>query len=74
MVRKQMITESNRTFEALKSLYITGFSSPWRKARPLAAPAAIFSLVNQGKAAEYPALFKKVKNIKIPSNWIKETV
>lgn len=61
MVRKQVITEPNRTFEALRSLYMTGFSSPWRKAMPFAAPAAIFSLVNQGKAAEYPALFKKIK-------------
>uniref|UniRef100_A0A2P2IXP6 Uncharacterized protein MANES_04G145600 n=1 Tax=Rhizophora mucronata TaxID=61149 RepID=A0A2P2IXP6_RHIMU len=40
-------------FEPLKSLYIIGFSSPWRKARPFAAPVAIFSLVNHGKLAEY---------------------
>ena len=53
-----MITESNKTFEALKSRYMTGFSSSWRKARPFAVPTAIFSLVNHGKAAEYPASIK----------------
>ncbi|KAK2990148.1 hypothetical protein RJ640_008412 [Escallonia rubra] len=48
------ITESNRMLEALKSLYITGFSSPWRKARPFAAPTAIFILVNHGKEIVSP--------------------
>lgn len=46
------ITVSNKMFEALKSLYMTGFSSSWRKARPFAAPIAIFILVNQGKVAQ----------------------
>lgn len=49
-----LITESNKMFEALKSLYITGFCDSWRKARPLAAPRAIFILVDQGSDAEYP--------------------
>lgn len=40
--------------EALKSLYITGFSDSWRKARPFAAPRAIFILVDHGSDAEYP--------------------
>lgn len=39
-------------FEALKSRYMTGFSSPWRKARHRAAPIAIFILVNQGNVEE----------------------
>jgi len=38
-------------FEALKSLYMTGFSSSWRNISPLAAPIAILILVSQGKAA-----------------------
>lgn len=44
--------------EALKSLYITGFSSPWRKARPSAAPWAILILVNHGSEIEYPAFVR----------------
>lgn len=47
-----ILTASNRMFEALTSLYITGFSSSWRKASPLAAPIAILILVNQGKVAK----------------------
>lgn len=50
-----MLTESNRMFEVLKSRYITGLSSSCRKASPLAAPNAIFILVDHGKAAAYPA-------------------
>ena len=48
------LTESKRTFEVLKSLNMTGLWSSWRKARPLAAPTAIFILVDHGRAAEYP--------------------
>jgi len=40
-------------FEALKSRYITGLSASCRKVRPLAAPNAIFILVDHGMAAEY---------------------
>jgi hypothetical protein len=69
-----MITESNKTFEALKSRYMTGFSSSWRKASPFAAPTAIFSLVNQGKAAEYPASIQtRQEHIYATANGIKET-
>lgn len=50
------LTESNRMLEALKSLYMTGFSAPWRKARPLAAPTAIFILDDHGSDAEYPVI------------------
>jgi len=53
--QKRGITESNKIFEDLKSRYITGLSDSWRKARPLAAPRAIFILVDHGNAAEYPA-------------------
>lgn len=41
-------------FEALKSLYMTGFSASWRKASPFAAPMAIFILVDHGREIEYP--------------------
>ena len=41
-------------FEDLKSRYITGLSASCRKARPFAAPNAIFILVDHGKVAEYP--------------------
>lgn len=47
-------TESSKIFEALKSLYITGLSASWRNAKPLAAPNAIFILVDHGIVAEYP--------------------
>lgn len=47
-------------FEALKSLYMTGFSASWRKARPLAAPIAIFILVDHGRETEYPAPNERV--------------
>jgi hypothetical protein len=40
--------------EALKSLYMTGFSDSWRKARPFAAPTAIFVLADHGNDTEYP--------------------
>lgn len=49
-----MLTESSKMFEALKSLYITGFSASWRKATPFAAPTAIFILVDHGSDTEYP--------------------
>lgn len=49
-----ILTESNKMFEALKSLYMTGFSASWRKARPFAAPTAIFILVDHGNDTEYP--------------------
>ena len=51
-----ILTESNKMFEALKSLYITGFSASCRKARPFAAPRAIFILVDQGNETEYPGI------------------
>jgi len=46
-------------FEALKSLKITGCSASWRKAKPFAAPTAIFILVDHGSDAENPT--KKYK-------------
>ena len=55
------ITVSNKMFEDLKSLYMTGFSCSWRKARPFAAPIAIFILVNQGKVAVKPALISNME-------------
>lgn len=48
-------TESRRIFEALKSRYITGFSAPCKKARPLAAPILIFNLVPHGNEIDIPA-------------------
>ena len=50
--KRKLHTKSNKIFEALKSRYMTGFSSSWRKVRPFAAPIAIFILVNHGKVAE----------------------
>lgn len=39
--------------EVLKSRYITGLSaSSWRKARPLAAPNAIFILIDHGRGKD----------------------
>jgi len=49
-----MLTESSKMLEALKSLYMTGFSDSWRKARPFAAPTAIFVLADHGNDTEYP--------------------
>lgn len=55
MMKKKLLTESNKIFEALKSRYMTGFSASWRKARPFAAPSAIFIRVDHGSDTEYPA-------------------
>jgi hypothetical protein len=55
MLNKAILTESNKMFEALKSRYMTGFSASCRKARPFAAPRAIFILVDHGSDTEYPA-------------------
>jgi hypothetical protein len=39
--------------EVLKSRYITGLSaSSWRKARPFAAPSAIFILMDHGRGRD----------------------
>lgn len=57
-------------FEALKSLYITGFSASWRKAKPLAAPSAIFILVDHGRETEYPAVDESF--ILIPSLMVRK--
>ena len=53
---KKKLTESSKMLEALKSRYITGFSASWRKARPFAAPSAIFILVDHGSDTEYPEI------------------
>lgn len=45
-------------FEALKSRNMIGFSAPCRKARPLAAPIAIFIRVAHGSEAEIPIIQK----------------
>jgi hypothetical protein len=45
------LTESRRIFEVLKSLYITGLSEPWRKAKPLAAPSAMLILVDHERGS-----------------------
>lgn len=57
-------TESSNIFGVLKSLYITSLSASWRKASPLAAPNAIFILVDHGNVAEDPAWIttKKIRN------------
>lgn len=43
-------------FEVLKSRYITGCSAPCKKARPLAAPIAIFTLVPHGNDIDIPSI------------------
>ena len=60
LTQKDVFTKSNKMFEVLKSRYITGFSSSWRKARPFAVPTAIFSLVSQGNGGPYPALEARI--------------
>lgn len=40
--------------EVLKSRYITGLSAPCKKARPFAAPMAIFNLVPHGNETDNP--------------------
>lgn len=58
LVKAKGSTESSKMLEDLKSLYMTGFSSPWRKARPLAASTAILILVNHGNGIECPAFIE----------------
>jgi hypothetical protein len=55
-------TPSSSIFEALKSLYMTFFSEVCKKARPRAAPIAIFSRMSQesGSMFGFPAQPKKV--------------
>lgn len=57
------LTESSKMFEALKSLYITGFAASWRKARPLAAPRAIFIRVDHGSDTEYPEKKRRILSL-----------
>lgn len=46
-------TASNKILDVLKSRYITGLSaSSWRKARPFAAPSAIFILMDHGRGSD----------------------
>lgn len=52
----RLLTESNRTLDVLKSRYMTGVSAPCKKARPLAAPIAIFNLVPHAKDSEIPVI------------------
>lgn len=57
IVYVRMLTESSKMFDALKSRYITGFFASWRKASPLAAPKAIFILIDHGSETENPEKF-----------------
>ncbi|GER54741.1 pyridoxal-dependent decarboxylase [Striga asiatica] len=43
-----------RTFEVLKSRYMTGLSAPCKNAKPFAAPIAIFSLVAHAREIDSP--------------------
>lgn len=42
---------------------MTGFFASCKKARPFAAPTAIFILVDHGKDAEYPEIFPPYKKL-----------
>lgn len=47
------LTTSSKILDVLKSRYITGlFASSCRKARPLAAPSAIFTLAAHGRGKD----------------------
>lgn len=69
-------TESSRMLEVLKSLYMTGFSAPCRKASPLAAPIAIFNLVPHGNDIEIPAIhsIEVEKKVSTEPGWNLEQV
>jgi len=55
--------------EVLKSRYITGFSaSSCKKAKPLAAPRAIFILMDQGRGKDPANIFEKTHFSK-PQNY-----
>lgn len=49
--------------EVLKSLYITGLSALWRKARPFAAPSAIIILVDHDNGALVSEYLKKALQV-----------
>lgn len=51
-----MFTESSKMLEVLKSRYMTGVSASCKKARPLAAPIAILSLVPHGNDKDNPVI------------------
>lgn len=57
-----MLTESSKMLEVLKSRYITGFSAPCKKAKPFAAPIAIFNLVAHANETDNPTNKKLLKN------------
>lgn len=59
-------TESSKTFEVLKSRYITFVSALWRNASPLAAPRATFKRRPQERGWKYepPVTTINISNIR----------